>query len=76
MITTQKISVSLPFHLYDYLSVNIPSREISSYISEALEHKILSEKVNSAVDNFLALKAKLPKFKNQTILRAIHQGRT
>lgn len=76
MITTQKISVSLPFHLYDYLAINIPSREISSYISEAVEHKILNEKVSSAVNSFLALKSKLPKFKNKTILSAIHQGRT
>lgn len=76
MITTQKISVSLPFHLYDYLSANIPPREISSYISEAVEHKILNEKVTSAVDNFLSLKANLPKFKKQAVLKAIHQGRT
>ncbi|MFZ2199984.1 MAG: hypothetical protein WAV40_04305 [Microgenomates group bacterium] len=76
MITTQKISVSLPIHLFDYLSANIPPRELSSYISEAVEHKVLNEKITSTVDNFLALKSKMPKFTKQTILHAIHQGRT
>lgn len=76
MITTQKISVSLPFHLYDYLASTVSPREISSYIATAVEHKMLDEKINNPINSFLALRKQLPKFKNKDLLSAIHQGRT
>jgi len=76
MITTQKISVSLPSHLYDYLVATVSPREISSYISQAIERTMLSDKIDNSIDSFLDLRKITPKFKNQDLLLAIHKGRT
>jgi len=76
MITTQKISVSLPSHLYDYLAATVSPREISSYISQAIERTMLSDKIDNSIDSFLDLRKITPKFKNQDLLLAIHKGRT
>lgn len=76
MITTQKISISLPSYLYDYLATTVSGREISSYVTDAVEHKILNEKINNPITDFIALREQLPKFSSQEILSAIHQGRT
>lgn len=75
MITTQKLSISLPSHLYTYLASSVSSREISRYITDAVESKILAEKVSNYTKSFLLMRNKLPKFKNKDILLAIHKGR-
>lgn len=75
---TTKISISLPTNLYEQLQAAGGHRGISSYVSAAVENKILEDKIvntRDAVDEFIALRASLPKFSKSSVLKAVQIGR-
>lgn len=73
--TVQKISISVPNNLYENLLALLGKREVSKFIAEAIEEKVLEKKLGGGVENFIALRAKLPKVVRKKILLAIEKGR-
>ncbi len=74
-MTIQKISISLPRYLTDYLAVKLGNRQMSGFIARALEEKILNDIPVGSVDTFLAHRKKLPKISYKIIRQAIERGR-
>lgn len=74
--TVNKISISLPTHLTDYLAVAIGKREVSGFIAAAVEEKILCDVgTDDPVEAFIAFRNQLPKVSEKTIRAAISKGR-
>lgn len=76
-MNTQRITVSLPFYIYESLIKRVPERKVSSFVSGILEEKLFFVKDGNSdpVRSFLSLRKKLPKVKDKEILQAIHKGR-
>ncbi|KKP47228.1 MAG: hypothetical protein UR39_C0005G0041 [Candidatus Woesebacteria bacterium GW2011_GWA1_33_30] len=74
----KRITVSLPDYLYEDMLALTPTRGVSGYVAEAVQKRVLQQKVKpeDAVTNFLALRAESPKKNIKQILNAIHKGRT
>jgi hypothetical protein len=74
--TFNKISISLPPHITDYLSAKVGKREVSKYITIALEEKMLRDTVDDPVETFIAMRKNVPKISDHAIRAAIVKGRT
>lgn len=77
-INTQRLTISLPNYLYDQLMAFYGRGEVSQFVSEAVESRIIAAKINKETypeDELLKLKKKLPRITRTQILRAIAKGR-
>lgn len=72
----QKISISIPAYLYARLASLLAKREMSGYITRAVEEKLLDDVTAGAVSEFIALRPRLPKVNRQAIEAAVVKGRT
>jgi len=73
-MNTQRITISFPNYLYEFLTKKIPPRKVSGFVAQAVEKELL--KVDQdPVEGFIAMRQKLPKFKTAAIIKAIRQGR-
>lgn len=77
-MNTQRITVSLPQYIHEDLLASVSKRQLSRFVAEAVEERLLDQKIKPAdpIDQFLNLRKKLPKFSNKEILEAIRKGRT
>ncbi len=78
MNTTQRVTISLPQYLYERLASLIPNRQLSSFITQALEEKVLGmvmKKKENPYEEFLQLRDKLPKISREQIIKSIDAGR-
>lgn len=74
--TVNKISISLPQHIADYLASKVGKREVSGFIAGAVEEKILRDVgTDDPVEAFIAFRNQLPKVSEKTIRAAISKGR-
>lgn len=73
--TVSKFSVSMPSYIYQQLAARLGKREVSGFVTAAVEEKLLNTNHEDAVEAFLAMRSKLPKFDRKTIKDAIVKGR-
>jgi len=73
--TVCKFSISMPDYIYQQMVQLLDKRELSRFISEAVEEKILDETVRNTVEDFIALRSRLPKVGEGIIQEAIGKGR-
>ena len=73
-MSMQRITVSLPSYVYQSLTQQISSGEVSSFVAQAIENGLMNFN-NDPVREFLMIKRKLPKKKNKEIMRAIKKSR-
>jgi len=75
-MNTYRLTISLPNYLYQNLLKITKPRKISKFIASVLEEKIINLKTSqNPVEDFLALRSKLPKKNANQILKAIKKGR-
>lgn len=74
----QRVTVSLPINVYEDLTTLLPRGEISSFVAEATESKLLEEKFEKKdpIEAFFALRKIAPRRTTKQILAAIRKGRT
>lgn len=70
----QRITVSLPDYIYEELAQQMPAGQVSRFVARAVE-KELMELETEPVEEFIALREKLPKKTKREIIRAIRKGR-
>ena len=76
MTNTQRITISLPDYLYQQLQTYAPKRQVSRFVAEAVEAKILDKTIpTDPIEDFINQREKLPKFTYKQIRRAIEKGR-
>lgn len=76
MSNTQRLTISLPDYLYQQLQAHAPKRQVSRFVTEAIEEKVLEEKIpTDPVEDFIRQRDKLPKFSYKQIRKAIERGR-
>lgn len=73
-MSMQRITISLPKYLYEGLTQQIPSGEISKFVVRAVEAHLL-EHESDPFEEFLKLKKQFPKIKRSLIIKAIKKGR-
>lgn len=74
----QRVTVSLPSHIYFDLLSLFGKGKISAVVAEAIEEKLLVEKLKpntDPIDAFLALRKITPKLSDNEIMAAIRKGR-
>lgn len=74
--TVSKFSVSMPSYIYEQLAVKLGKREVSGFIADAVEKRLLDETIQDDVEAFIAIRQKLPKVSVKAIQEAIEKGRT
>jgi len=75
-MNTAQISITMPEYVYQTLISFISKGKISSFISQAVEAKLLQESyAGNPVDEFIALSKKTPKQTQENIIQAIKKGR-
>jgi len=78
-MTNQRVTISMPQHLYEKLAAQIPARKMSSVVCEAVERYITSKESippeSDPVSNFFQLAKKMKKKEDITIQEAIEKGR-
>ena len=74
----QRITVSLPNHIYEDLLRLLGKGNVSSFVAEATEAKLLEEKMEpkDPIEAFFALRKITTKRSFKQILAAIRKGRT
>ena len=78
VMNTQRITISMPNYLYEQLLALAGKGNVSGFVTEATEAKILNKAVaakNDPVDAFFALRKIAPRRTNKQILEAIRKGR-
>lgn len=80
IMTLQRLTISLPWYLYNQVRIRSGKRKVSQYIVGAVKDKIGEEIVASAKqsdpwEDFLALRKTLPKVSDRQIRAAINKGR-
>ncbi|MBI4034946.1 MAG: hypothetical protein HY381_00935 [Candidatus Chisholmbacteria bacterium] len=78
MISTQRVTVSLPDYLYQQLQTYAGKRQVSRFVTEAVEAKILDKKIpTDPIEDFINLKKslQLPQLTWRQIKAAINKGR-
>jgi len=73
-MNTQRITVSLPNYLYEDLVRQMPSGQVSRFVAQAVEKELIKLETDP-IDEFVALREKLPKKEKTQILKAIKKGR-
>ena len=73
----KRITITLPHYLHENLNRRVPSGKVSRFIAEAVESKLLNTKMANPIDEFIALRKKLKKYRRsrEFILKAIKKGR-
>ena len=76
-MNTQRVTVSLPNYVYEDLLALIPRGDISGFVSEATEEKLLEKKLEpkDPVKAFCDLRKVTPKLNDRQIMEAIRRGR-
>ena len=74
MFHTYRITISLPYTVYNNLRRYVEKGKVSRFIAEAVE-KELAKIVSDPIEEFMALRAKLPKKDKAEVLKAIKRGR-
>lgn len=76
-MSTQRLTITLPDYLHDWLMNDVPARQVSQFVSKALEEKILTllRTRKNPIDEFLALRKKTPKISQKEIFTAIEKDR-
>ena len=74
----QRITISLPNHVYEDLLTLIGKGKVSNFVAEATQIKLLDEKLTfkDPVKAFFAHRKDLPKLTHEQIMAAIRKGRT
>ena len=76
MLNTQRITISLPIYVQQRLVKIVPDRQISNFITQIIEEKLLTmETSGDPIEDFFAYRGKLPQKNTKQILAAIHKGR-
>lgn len=70
----QRITVSLPDYLYEDLVRQMPAGRVSRFVAKAVEKELMELETNP-IEEFIALREKLPKRQKTQILKAIKKGR-
>lgn len=70
-----KFSVSIPSYIYEQLAASVGKREVSGFIAQAVEEKLLDDAVEQSVEDFINLRNTLPKLRAGDIRKAMAQGR-
>lgn len=73
--TVSKFSVSMPEYLYAQLATKLGKREVSGFITDAVEEKLLNVATDDAVETFIAMRQKIPKVNAKAIKEAVEKGR-
>ena len=73
----QRITVSIPNHLYEDLITMVGKGKISAFVTESARKMILKKKTTpkEAISNFWSLREKAPRRTTKQILESIHKGR-
>lgn len=76
-MNAQRVTISLPDYLYSQLKLLLNKGDLSSFIAEAAEEKLLEEKLapKDPIKAFFAHKKKLPKITDKQIFAAVRKGR-
>lgn len=77
-MNTQRITISMPDHLYTQLIATVPAGQISKFVSMATEDKIVYQRLikkTDPVEYFLSLGNSIPHMTTKQILAAIRKGR-
>lgn len=76
-MSMKRITVTLPGYLHENLSRKVPPGQVSRFIAEAVENRLLNAETEDAIEEFVALRAKLKKYRKSgdSILKAIKKGR-
>lgn len=76
-LNTQRVTVSLPSYIYGRLIKQVPERQISRFVADVLEEKLLASLIKSRdpIDDFLEMRKKVPKLSYKKIREAINKGR-
>lgn len=74
----QRLTVSLPYNVYEELVSVVGRGKVSPFVAEATESKLLEEKLRKKdpVAAFFSHKKGLPKRTHNEILAAVKKGRT
>lgn len=70
-----RITISIPEHLYEALKLRADKRGVSRFIASAVEKELLEERLEDNLAEFLSFKNDLPKVSRGRILAAIKRGR-
>jgi len=73
----QRITISLPNHVYEDLILLLGKGKVSNFVAEATEDKLLEKKLapKDPIEAFLAHRKNLPKLTHSQIMTAIRKGR-
>jgi hypothetical protein len=73
----KRITISLPTYLYDQIVATVPERQISKFVSQSIEDKLLDKKriTYKTAKDIYVLRDSLPKFSSEDIKKAIEKGR-
>lgn len=76
-MNTQRVTVSLPNYIYEDLLALVPKGDISGFVSEAMEGRLLEKKLEpkDPVKAFLSLRKVTSKLNDRQIMEAIKRGR-
>ena len=74
-MTVNKISISLPVHIAEYLSATVGKRHVSRFITKVLQEKLLRDTSKDPVEDFIAIRNRLPRVSDHAIRAAITKGR-
>jgi len=74
----QRITISVPHHLYKELITVVGQGKVSRFVAEATEARLLEKKFRKkdAVAAFFSHRKGLPKLTDAQIMAAIRKGRT
>lgn len=73
-MNVQRITVSLPDYLYKDLVRQMPAGRVSRFVAKAVEKELMELGANP-VEEFVALREKLPKKNRTEIIKMIKKGR-
>jgi len=73
-MSMQRITVSLPEHIYNNLVQIVPQRGISGFVSRAVENSLMEEDLDN-IQEFVNLRKKLPRKRAKDIIKAIKKDR-
>lgn len=74
----QRLTVSLPYNIYEELVSVVGKGKVSPFVAEATESRLLEEKLRKKdlIGAFFSHKKTLPKLTHKEILSVIKKGRT
>jgi len=73
-MNTQRITISIPTYLYENLIRQLPAGKVSRFVAQAIEKELMKGETEP-IEEFIALREKLPKKHRAEIIKAIKKGR-